>query len=56
MKTEGAVAKCRKCGGYYRGYTFIDSKDCTKHDAGNYVLKGEYDAQSLHNKEKYGKM
>ena len=57
MISQGEVHKCRKCGGYYRLFTFTPevAKDCTKHDANNYVLKGEYDTQILHNKEQYGK-
>lgn len=57
MKTEGEVHKCRKCHGYYRIYSFTPqvATDCTKHDANNYVLKGEYDAQELHKKLTYGK-
>lgn len=50
-----SVGKCRYCGGYYRKYT-TQRTSCLTHDANNYVLKAEYDAQHQANKEKYGKM
>ena len=58
MIAEGRVHRCRKCSGYYRAYSFSPevAKDCSKHDANNYVLKGEYELHETHNKEKYGKM